>query len=92
MLDVIPLTAPLTTLIQLSSVCFDSTAATQMNVSLYYDFINRDSVIFPLCAAHGLCGFPWTSLPRDPLPSSASRVGLDDLPGILEGQDTGDKM
>lgn len=43
---VIPPTGPLT-LIHLSSVCFDSKAATQINVCLYCDSISRGGVIFP---------------------------------------------
>lgn len=42
---------PLGALIRLGSVCFHSAAVTQMNVSLYCDFISRDSVVFPLAAA-----------------------------------------
>ncbi len=69
--QVISLTGPLTTQIHLRSVCFYSKAVgTKMNVFLYYDSISRASVIFPLSTAHGLCGFPWTGLPRDPLPST----------------------
>ncbi len=67
-----------------------------MNVCLYYDSISRASVIFPLCAAHGLCGFPKIGLPRDPLLSAhrgPSKQGDTSgwPPGMLEGQDSGDK-
>lgn len=78
--QVIPLTDPLTTLIHLGSVCFDSSAArTQMNVFLYYDSISRASVMFSR-----LCGFPWACQPRDQLPSaqgepSQQGTRLDDL-------------
>lgn len=64
--QVILLTDPLTTLIHLGSVCFDSSAVrTQTNVFLYYDSISRASAIFSR-----LCGFPWACPPRDQLPSA----------------------
>lgn len=68
MLIVIALTGPLTSQIHLSSVCFDSKAATtQMNVFLCYGSISRASLIFPLSPAHSLCG-----LHRNPLHSTQS--------------------
>jgi len=93
--QVIPLTGPLSTLMHLRSVCFDSKAATQMNVFPYYDSISRGSVIFPLSAVHGLCGFTWTGLPTDWLPANQKGPSQLDTsgwpPGMLEGQDPGDK-